>query len=182
MPHKYKTKEFPVERVREQFDYDYETGFLISKNRAHAGKPIKGYCCDRVWQVQLHREDGSRVTTNYGRVVFAWHHERWPDREIDHLDRDPRNNRIENLREAGRVLQSQNRGCFKYGSTWFKRDSKWKAQISINGKHKHLGYYETQKEAQEAFMRACDDIGKQYLPATLVDGRYVPAERVMGIR
>ena len=25
MPHKYKTKEFPVERVREQFDYDYAT-------------------------------------------------------------------------------------------------------------------------------------------------------------
>ena len=183
-----KSNSFPVERIRELYDYDYETGFLISrKSRRQAGEPVKGglNSGQSAWMVTLHREDGSRLRTNYGRVVFAWHYGRWPDGSIDHIDRNPRNNRVENLREADMVLQSQNRKTFTYGSSFCKRGCKkkrWYARIFINGKNKRLGYYHTQKEAQEAFMAACDEIGRKYLPPTLVDDKYVPAERVMGIR
>jgi hypothetical protein len=182
MPHKYKTKEFPVERVREQFDYDYETGFLISKR--YAGRPVKGRLSQNkgAWMVTLYREDGSRVTTNYGRAVFAWVNERWPDETIDHIDRNPRNNRVENLREADNVLQQQNTCNYSYGSCWNKDAKKWQSRIFINGKSNHLGYFKTQKAAQDAYMAECDRIGRKYLPPYLFVDRYVPAERVMGIR
>ena len=180
MPLKYKSTEFPVERVKELYDYDYETGYLISKNQAYAGKPIKGRLngSKSAWQLSLLRKDGSEVRTSYGRVVFCWHHGRWPDETIDHINQDIRDNRVENLREANITLQQQNKSSFNYGASWQKSTNKWYARIFSNGKLKHLGLYETQKAAQEAYMAACDEIGKTYLPATLVDDKYVPAERL----
>ena len=185
MPYKYNSTDFPVERLKELYDYDPETGYLLSKDKRWAGRPVIGRKIGRLWAMCLHRDDGSQLVTNYGRCVFAWHFGRWPDETIDHIDRNPRNNRVENLREADMVLQSQNRKTFTYGSSFCKRGCKkkrWYARIFINGKNKRLGYYHTQKEAQEAFMAACDEIGRKYLPPTLVDDKYVPAERVMGIR
>ena len=177
MPHKYKTKEFPVERVREQFDYDYETGFLISKR--YAGRPVKGSLVNKyAWTIVLVHKDGSTLRTNYGRVVFAWHFGRWPDGTIDHINRDIRDNRITNLREAKPTLQQQNTWNYNYGVHWSKSSNKWQAAIKIHGKSKGLGLHETQKAAQEAYMRFCDEIGREYLPPTLVDDKYVPAERI----
>jgi hypothetical protein len=184
MDYDYKSKEFPVERIRELYDYDDETGYLLSRDSRWAGRPVNGSRSkdDRKWMVKLFREDGSYLRTNYGRVVFAWHYGRWPDGSIDHIDRNPRNNRVENLREADRTLQAQNRGNYNYGTSWRKAEKKWTARVIINGERKFLGLYQTQKAAQEAVMAACDEIGREYLPPYLFGDRYVPAERVMGIR
>jgi len=181
MPQKFKSKEFPVERLREFYNYDYETGYLLSRDSRWPGRVIKGSLSSdkSKWAVKLRREDGSTLSTNYGRCAFAWHYGRWPDGEIDHIDREPRNNRIENLREADKALQNQNKPSYNYGTYWNKQFNKWQAQIQINiGKSKNLGRFETQKEAQETYMRACDEIGREYLPATLVDDKYVPTERL----
>jgi hypothetical protein len=175
---------FPVERLKEYYDYDYESGYLISRKGPNTGKPVNGHLSTDKgkWHIALYRKDGSKLQTNYGRAVFAWCHSRWPEGSIDHIDRNIRNNRIENLREADRTLQAQNTWNYNYGATWNKEVKKWKSKIFISGKTKDLGYYHTQKEAQEAFMRACDEIGRKYLPPYLFNDRYVPEERVMGIR
>ena len=180
MPLKYNSLSFPAERVKELYDYDPETGYLLSRDSRWAGRPIIGSFSKGMTarQVRLYHEDGSRTVSNYGRVVFAWHNNRWPEGEIDHVDRDFQNNRIENLREADRSLQTQNRLSFNYGTYKFKGTQKWRALIN----RKSLGLFNTQKAAQEAFMAKCDEIGKTYLPATLVGDRYVPTERVMGER
>eukprot|EP00618_Florenciella_parvula_P009066 CAMPEP_0119528176 /NCGR_PEP_ID=MMETSP1344-20130328/42442_1 /TAXON_ID=236787 /ORGANISM="Florenciella parvula, Strain CCMP2471" /LENGTH=83 /DNA_ID=CAMNT_0007567525 /DNA_START=95 /DNA_END=343 /DNA_ORIENTATION=+ len=39
------------------------------------------------------------------------------------------------------------------GITWYKKSSKWKAQITVAGKFKHLGYFETEEQAARAFDR-----------------------------
>jgi len=177
---KYPSNSFPVERLWALYDYNPLTGYLISKSKVKAGQPVIG-CLNngkRAWMIHLCREDRSQVLTNYGRCVFAWCHGRWPEGEIDHKDRNPRNNRPWNLREADRVLQAQNRSCYNYGAYWNKREKKWKSQIRINGKTKGLGYYSTEIEAQKAFIRACDQIGHPYLEPVLVDGKYIAAERL----
>ena len=180
MPRKYNSTSFPVERVRELYDYDYETGHLISKSKMKAGKPVIGSLNNSksAFVIYLCRKDGTIVKTNYARVVFCWHHGRWPEGSIDHIDRDFRNNRIENLRDADPALQSQNQGNYNYGARWIQSRNKWVARINPNGKLKHLGTFETQKEAQERYMAACDEIGRQYLKPVLVNDRYVPAERL----
>ena len=40
------------------------------------------------------------MSMNYHGAVWAWHHGRLPEGEIDHIDGNERNNRIENLREV----------------------------------------------------------------------------------
>ena len=42
------------------------------------------------------------------RIVWLLHHGKFPDAEIDHINRNRADNRIENLREADRKLQHKN--------------------------------------------------------------------------
>ena len=177
---KYASAGFPVERLWDLYDYNPLTGYLISKVGNYPGSPVKGYLeKDKSrWVIFLTRDDGSRLRTNYGRVVYAWVHGRWPEGSVDHVNRNPRDNRVWNLRQAEPSLQQNNTWNFNYGATWNKGVEKWLAQVRINGKTKYLGIFDVQKDAQEAFMRACDQIGRTYLEPTLVDGRYIPLERI----
>jgi hypothetical protein len=59
--------------------------------------------------------------------------------KIDHRDRDTSNNNISNFRPATNQQNSFNRGAKGY--TWDKRRNKWEAQIHLNGKKIHLGYF-----------------------------------------
>jgi hypothetical protein len=40
------------------------------------------------------------------------------------------------------------------GYYWHKTKKKWQAQISIDGKLKHLGYFDNEHEARTAFLEA----------------------------
>ena len=40
------------------------------------------------------------------------------------------------------------------GVTWYKQNEKWRSQIVINGKLKHLGYFNTEIEAYKAYQKA----------------------------
>lgn len=80
--------------------------------------------------------------------------------EVDHIDGDGLNNSRSNLRLATRTQNSANRGKnrnnrsgFK-GVTFYKRTGKWMAQIGVDGKNVHLGYYGTPEEAAEAYDKA----------------------------
>jgi hypothetical protein len=174
------SNEFPVERLWELYDFNPLTGYLISRTGPNKGKPIIGYLQKNkgAWLIKLFREDGTILRTNYARVVFAWCKGRWPEGSVDHIDREPRNNRIWNLREADSVLQNQNTSCFNYGACWNKSKKKWQSQISTNGEVKYLGNFDSQRSAQEAYIRTCKEIGRPLLEPVLVDGRYIPVERL----
>lgn len=77
---------------------------------------------------------------------------------VDHEDRNPLNNRRSNLRICNRSQSSWNTGNFssnkssKYkGVTFNKARQKWVAQLSINNWPKGLGYFNSEKEAAEAY-------------------------------
>jgi len=77
--------------------------------------------------------------------------------EIDHINGDKADNRLENLRLSCRRMNQRayrnlQGGSSKYrGVSWYKSAKKWKAQIQHNGKHTHIGYYYT--EVAAAFAR-----------------------------
>ncbi len=80
--------------------------------------------------------------------------------EVDHRNRNGLDNRRANLRIATKQQNSCNRSApitntsgFK-GVSWHKRHRKWYAHINIEGKRKHLGHFESAKEAAEAYDRA----------------------------
>ena len=78
---------------------------------------------------------------------------------VDHIDHDKTNNIVSNLRWAS-VSQNQmnqqkltNKGGYsKYkGVTWDKRRNKWMSKICKNYKTFHVGYFDSEEEASEAY-------------------------------
>lgn len=74
----------------------------------------------------------------------------------DHINGDTVDNTRSNLRLATRSQNCQNRRMAKRnksgysGVSWYKRDKKWRARITHEGKRKSLGLFDTAEEAYEA--------------------------------
>jgi hypothetical protein len=72
---------------------------------------------------------------------------------IDHIDNNPSNNNIENLR-----ITTQQQNCFNKKKTkgycWYKSRNKFLAYINKDYKHIHLGYFDTEEEARQAYLDA----------------------------
>lgn len=96
------------------------------------------------------------------RLAWAWVNGKWPEFTIDHINGNPSDNRISNLRDVDQQTNSQNRikaGPRKNGGTligayWCKTWKRWKSLITVEGKSKHLGWFDTEKDAHEAFISA----------------------------
>lgn len=88
-----------------------------------------------------------------------------PRMYIDHINHDRLDNRKENLRIVSNRQNQQNSrrtGVSKYrGVSWSKWRNKWVAAIQIDGKQKHLGSFDDEKEAAKAYEKACRDIGEE---------------------
>lgn len=70
----------------------------------------------------------------------------------DHIDLNGLNNQRYNLRV---VTKQQNAFNTKAkGYSFNKNAGKWSASIKVNGKKKHLGYFETKKKARKAYIKA----------------------------
>lgn len=86
------------------------------------------------------------------RLIFFYFNGWWPE-EIDHADRNPANNKIENLRPATRSQNKINRrsrigSSSKYlGVNFDKRSKKWVSRIRINGKSTQIGSFKEENLA-----------------------------------
>ncbi|MEY4908994.1 MAG: hypothetical protein RL260_2712 [Pseudomonadota bacterium] len=97
------------------------------------------------------------------RVVWAWHYGVWPRHEIDHIDGNPGNNRIENLRDVPKSTNQQNRHGARVDSrtgvvgVMPRRGGKFGAKARLGGECVWLGTFDTVEEAEAvrlAFVRA----------------------------
>ena len=99
------------------------------------------------------------------RLIFFYHNGYWAENDIDHIDQDKHNNRIENLREVSRQCNARNsikKSNNKSGVTgvcWVALTQKWQASLVIGGKSKYLGQFEDKSDAVLARHRAEVDAG-----------------------
>jgi len=88
------------------------------------------------------------------RLIWLYFHGVWPRHQIDHIDHDRLNNRIENLRdtkENGRNKSiPKNNTSGVVGIFWHKPSKKWQAQIRVDGKIVHLGWHLRKEDAIQA--------------------------------
>ena len=81
-------------------------------------------------------------------------------RIVDHIDRDKRNNHIDNLRWATHSENGINRSApknnksTKTGVSYNKKSKKWIAQIGLNGENKYLGRFDVFEDAVKARQEA----------------------------
>jgi len=87
------------------------------------------------------------------RLAFLYIEGYFPEDEIDHIDKNPANNKWGNLRTVRRSCNLQNRDLQVNNKTsvsgvlWYKRYNKWCSIIGINKKRKFLGYFDNFDDA-----------------------------------
>ena len=141
--------EFLFNRLHELFEYD--NGVLIRKININ-GQAKKGQVAGN-----LNKSTGYmdvRVDNkNYRqhRMIFLMFHGYLPN-VVDHIDGNPLNNKVENLREATKMQNrwncKPNRGTISGVKGVYKDHSKWKALINVGGVRYYLGMFETIEEAK----------------------------------
>jgi hypothetical protein len=93
------------------------------------------------------------------RIIWLYVYGDFPTGMIDHIDGNPINNRIDNLRIADASINAQNRTKPRIGSKsgfigvcW--NNGKWMASITANGKRYYLGRFDCKEKASEAYILA----------------------------
>jgi len=115
------------------------------------------------------KDNGFQGTKNmYGYIVFGIGKNRYPAHklvwlyhnntlpvigyEIDHINQDRSDNRIENLRIVTRQENKFNTNAKGY--SLIKKTGKFRARIRVDGKYYSLGCYSTEIEAKDAYQKA----------------------------
>ena len=99
------------------------------------------------------------------RLAWFFVYGEWPRHQIDHVNGNPGDNRISNLRQATSAQNNANRRVMRdglKGASWSKRSNRWKASICSGGKKIHLGYHDTEVAAHDAYVRAARKIHGEF--------------------
>lgn len=97
------------------------------------------------------------------RVCWALHYGEWPSGVIDHINGDPTDNRICNLRDVDQSVNCQNRrkahgncssGLIGAHKRTINGVVKYASSIMTRGKSRFLGLFNTPEEAHKAYVSA----------------------------
>ena len=140
--------------------FTYKDGKLFNK--------VKRPYCGDIGDERGDRK-GSRCCITVDNVKHAKHKIVWEMHngpvpkgfEIDHINRDDSDNRIENLRLATHFQNLQN----TKGLGYHKRPSgNYTAYVTYDGKRKYLGTYPNPYEAHGAYLEAKKELCGEYAP------------------
>lgn len=147
------------DQVANLIDYNPETGhltWLVDLPRG-ARSRNKGDLADRpdkaTGRKAVHVLNENIPSTH---IIWAIVYGRWPDKYIDHINLDPSDNRLCNLREATGSQNAANRALSPRNSTGHKGvmrlpSGRFRAMITVNLKPIWLGSFATVAEAAEAY-------------------------------
>lgn len=138
------------ERLNHALDYNPETGVFIWKdsksNRAKNGS-VAG-CVGRGGYRYINL-DGRPFPAH--RLAWMYVYGEMPKYHIDHINRNPSDNRISNLRDVPQSFNCRNANISKNNTSGDngvrKIDDRYQATIKFNYKHYYLGRFKTRDEA-----------------------------------
>lgn len=142
-----------LDLLKAKYSYDPATGEF--RRRTSWGKQKAGDIAGCI------SPQGYRYLTFKGRatpahrLAWLWVHGAWPGADVDHINRDRLDNRIENLRSVSRSVNCHNiparaSSGEKGVTASSKNRAAWEARIMVNRKSIYLGFYKTKEEAAAA--------------------------------
>lgn len=129
---------------------------VFRNNRAKAGAPINakdknGYTVARINRKQYLGH----------RIVWLLATGEWPKGDIDHIDGNPGNNRLDNLRDVSRSTNLQNQrkahadnSTGFLGVTYRNREKCYLSRLYVKGRRYDLGQFPTPELAHAAYVEA----------------------------
>mgnify|MGYP001766451268 CR=1 FL=1 len=145
-----------LERLRAILRYDPLTGNFHRKDTG----AIVGHEGERGYIVVCLGND----TFKSHHLAWLWCYGQWPEKQIDHINRIKTDNRIANLRDVTNRENSQNKSTNTsgyVGVSWSKQKSKWQARIEVDGKSRHLGFFDDPRDASNAYQMALNTLKEQ---------------------
>lgn len=147
------------EQVSELLSYDPLTGDLYWK--VPCGGRRMGVPAGSVDAYGYRAVAVLRTTYKSHRLAWLLSYGTWPEHELDHINGVRDDNRVSNLREASRSMNTQNlhrpRRDNKtgfLGVVWNGRINKFVAGIRVAGKSKHIGCFSDAETAHQAYVAA----------------------------
>ena len=136
--------------IKKYLRYDAETGKLFWKLNKGASKANNeaGWEDHRYCRVEINRKQYYAH-----RIAWLLTYGSWPEDQIDHINGNGLDNRLENLRAVSKRENLRNQKIPKnntsgtLGVSFDKRRQNYHAKITINGKSRHLGYFKNKEEA-----------------------------------
>jgi hypothetical protein len=134
--------------IERGFIYDSETGYIYNRyGRISKSINSNGYikmcltCEEKKYQLAAHH--------------FAWFciNNNCEFEQLDHINGVRNDNRISNLRNVNNQKNQWNQKKAK-GYSYHKKSKKWMACIRLNYKLIHLGSFNTEQEARNAYINA----------------------------
>ena len=134
--------------TNKEFYFDLEDYDKIKDYCWHESISSNGY---HAMTTQIKTIDGRKNIYMHSFLGYAYH---------DHMDRNPLNNRKNNLRPATHIENSRNRGKPSHntsgfiGVAWDKTRSRWISYVKLDGKFKKLGRFKNKEDAIKARLEA----------------------------
>jgi hypothetical protein len=152
--------------------FEYRDGALYWKEHLRSDR--------KHWKVKIGNKAGNKAGNGYwyvsiankrykvSRLIFLMHHGYFPEM-VDHVDGNPLNDNIDNLREASSVTNNWNRkpsrnntsGC--PGLSFSKEKNKWMVRIEANYKKYNIGYFTFKNEAENVAKNVRKILHKEFV-------------------
>ncbi len=95
-------------------------------------------------------------------MAFLGHNPNGHQLVVDHINDDRSDNKVENLQIVTQRFNSyKTQGTYSSeykGVSWSKINQKWKSQILTNKKVKHIGYFDCELKAHQAYKNALKNL------------------------
>lgn len=161
-----------IDELRKYLRYEPDTGMLFWKTRTPSDFPAESKrapdAACRSWNTKWAGRPALSYIDAYGyfggrffrramkahRVAYAIYHGEWPKGDVDHINGDRRDNRIENLRDCNRSQNLSNsrkaRGASSYRGV-SRSGNRWAVWCSKNNKSVYGGKFDDEIDAALAF-------------------------------
>ena len=152
------------EMLKERLHYDRETGVFtwldVEVNGYKVRNKRAGCTNGRGYVIIGFSVAGKPYILTAHRLAWLYEYGEFPSGSLDHINHDRTDNRMTNLRIATQRENLRNQSMYCNNTTGhtgvsFSKDrNKYYAQIKVNYKRKHLGYFENVEDAAKAVKEA----------------------------